>query len=236
VPSDRSESLLRRWTLIEFNRTFRVDPSYEDDVLSCGDAILRWAVAGYRRLRAQGRYTAVPSSDRRKAAWRRDIDPVLLFVDESLIADGNSEFRAHNLYVTYKQWAEARGYRPVCERNFGQSMAGTAIGASEKNKAGTQRVYRARLVGEAAPFEDPVASALVTELALNTNVVQFPTPESAPASVEAAAEVPPPSGYDEMEALVKALGLDSEWTDTPTPPRPEMSEAEVEAYLMGIGQ
>jgi phage/plasmid-associated DNA primase len=72
--------------------------------------IFAWLVRGAARLRANGRYTVIPSQAALMQQWRLESDNVRLFVETSTTEDTEERTAASTLYAAYKVWAEGQGF------------------------------------------------------------------------------------------------------------------------------
>jgi P4 family phage/plasmid primase-like protien len=131
--TDRSGGVWRRMLLTPF----RVTITEEERVVgmdkpswwgASGElpGAFNWAVAGLRRLRKQGRFTAPKVSVEALNEYRQESNPARVFLVENYeAADANqpgAEVKCAELYRDYKTWAEGNGYRPLGERAFGKEV------------------------------------------------------------------------------------------------------------------
>ncbi len=83
---------------------------------------LNWALDGYARLQANGRFTEVESG------WRDDFirasDPVRAFVDDMCDVRDNAVVPCPVLYQSWSEWCEANGNHPGNAARFGARLRG----------------------------------------------------------------------------------------------------------------
>jgi P4 family phage/plasmid primase-like protien len=133
--SDRSGAVWARWMVISFNREFdrtgtRPDlPQAEHGLakrILAGErpGVVAWAVRGCARLAAAGRGTRAGATQKLKAAWRKDSDPVEQWFDEMIdTKDPRHAMTPTSLYSSYQGWAGLAGYRqPVAIVTFSRTL------------------------------------------------------------------------------------------------------------------
>lgn len=97
------------------------DRHLDDKLAAEAPGILRWALEGCARWRADGLVepAAVLAAT---ADYRADMDVLGEFISDCcLLVDGVSA-RAADLYMQYQRWAEGMGERPLTQRRFGVSL------------------------------------------------------------------------------------------------------------------
>lgn len=128
--ADVSNGFWRRVLILTFNRSFTNDPERRpglvEEVLAAElPAITSWLVAGAERALERGAYTTPPSHDVALAAWRRDANPVALFVSECTAPLEPGQLpsvwgtRATALYERFTTWASRNGHRPMARNTLG---------------------------------------------------------------------------------------------------------------------
>jgi putative DNA primase/helicase len=109
VVRDDSPAFWRRVRLIPFERTFPVDPAFEDRLAGDDVGILAWAVRGCLDWQRQG-LTAPSCVTEATDGYRQDSDVIGRFLDEATEIDGASVVGADDLYQHYLGWAVAAGF------------------------------------------------------------------------------------------------------------------------------
>jgi P4 family phage/plasmid primase-like protien len=127
---DKSEGIWRRLLLMPMN--VRVPPGEripgldkEAYWVESGEmpGILNWALAGLRRLRAQGwRFTQPTACAAALAEHRLESDPSRAFLLERYV-EGDGPVASSDLYQEYRLWCEANGHRNVMSQiTFGKQV------------------------------------------------------------------------------------------------------------------
>ncbi len=135
---DMSLGFWRRWVILEFGRTFKV----EERVVGLADTIVRselgkvysWALDGAARALRRQAFTIPKSSRQATARWKGEADQVLAFlytlgaeeVDEAV------DYPATKLYNAYCLWASQNGHKTMSSTKFGRRLA--QIGVEKKRK------------------------------------------------------------------------------------------------------
>jgi len=92
--NDRSKATFNRMLLIKFNHSIPKDKQTTDvyDAIQAQlPGLIAWALEGARRLfRAQGKFTAIPESDREINDYRQKQNPLLEFLDDYCERDPDS--------------------------------------------------------------------------------------------------------------------------------------------------
>jgi putative DNA primase/helicase len=133
--TDHSDGFWRRPVVLRFNRVFKGADAVPDIAAKIVAAerpgIVRWMLEGARRLLAAGRYTVPASSATEIAEWRRNADPVALFLAECardhLVA--SEGVTAALLYLHFRTWAERNGHRAMSSTKFGMRMRSLGKGS-----------------------------------------------------------------------------------------------------------
>ncbi len=151
--NDQTDGFWRRFVVLGFNRAFRGSDAVAN--LASGlleherAGIVQWALQGAHALQARGRLPRVPSSDAAKIEWRRNSDPVAVFVDEvcEKADEPRSWIRAMPLYRYYVAWCSENGHRQMSSMKFGMRLAGVGVNKEHRENG---CFYALRLRYEAA--------------------------------------------------------------------------------------
>jgi putative DNA primase/helicase len=81
------------------------------------EGILAWAVAGAVRWYREGLGTPA-EVETANQAWRRAMDQIGRFIEDSCVTREYARAKAHPLYLAYKGWAEGAGEQAVSEVVF----------------------------------------------------------------------------------------------------------------------
>jgi len=115
---DQSEAFYSRWIIVDFpNSRLRsglpIDPGLADRII--GDelpGIAFWALAGARRLMANGQFSKSMAHDRLMAKWRRSTSSLSEFIYERCELEAEASIRRSELYRSYMGWCTETGRRP----------------------------------------------------------------------------------------------------------------------------
>ncbi len=135
---DLSKGFFRRAIIISFNRDFEGandDTQLEPKLLAELPGILVWAVAGLKRLRERGQFDIPQSSFAVLAQYRKDSDPVALFVEEALEQCNDVRMRPGDIYETFVKWSRENGFRQMHIGTFGKRLS--ALGFKKIRSSGT---------------------------------------------------------------------------------------------------
>jgi len=123
--ADTSEGFWRRVRVIPFNRTF----SDNERILDLKDkldlelsGIFNWAMDGLRRLRQRGHFVEPLQVQVATAQYRKESNPVALFVEEMCQAGPGLEAQSSVLYGAYRDWCLENTFRPHSSKNFKKDM------------------------------------------------------------------------------------------------------------------
>jgi len=130
--TETSGALAGRFLVLRFTQSFygREDPLLTDKLLQERPGILKWAIEGWHRLRADGRFIE-PSSSRAAAEELEDLlSPVGAFVREQCVIGPQYRCYLSALYAAWSQWCAANGRdHPGTVQSFGRDLAAAVPGA-----------------------------------------------------------------------------------------------------------
>jgi putative DNA primase/helicase len=118
---DTTDGLWRRLTLIPFDRVCppgRRDAGLKAKLREELPGIAHWALQGLARLLARGGFTPFEAGTRRAAEYRRESNPVALFLEGACVADPGGRVGRQALYARFKGWAGAHGYAAPTANKF----------------------------------------------------------------------------------------------------------------------
>ncbi|MEW6347684.1 MAG: phage/plasmid primase, P4 family [Thermodesulfobacteriota bacterium] len=124
---DKSYGYFRRWLIVPFTQTFDEttrDPDRAQKIISTEmSGVLNWALLGYQDLMKEGRFSTPNTSKEALDEYRRDVNPVLDFVDTCLNLethqDGSSLAEIHS---TYTEWAKKTGRHSMSDRSLNKLL------------------------------------------------------------------------------------------------------------------
>lgn len=139
--SDASTALAGRFIVLRLTRSFygSEDATLTDQLLGELPGILLWALDGWKRLHARGRFQQPTSA----AEAIRDLEdlssPVGAFVRADCVIGAGKRVDVDNLFRAWRQWSEAEGRSSAgTKQSFGKGL--TAAFPGVKRKRGTNDV------------------------------------------------------------------------------------------------
>ena len=142
--TDQSGALASRMIVLPLEKSFfgREDHGLTDRLLAGLPGILMWAVAGWSRLREQGRLT-VPACSRDMAEEMEELSsPMRAFVAECCVVGPEFRVAKGDLYSHWRQWCEAHGRQPGTQELFSRDLrAAVPEVRSVRPRSGDDRVY-----------------------------------------------------------------------------------------------
>jgi len=145
---DTSGAFWRRLLVVPFNRRFTGDDAEEGlEERLVGEeleGIVAQFVEGGRRVLERGQYTVPASCERAHEQWKREANPVELFlIDETTnydeggltcTADGGPWTQASELYEAYTAWCDFWGFGQASRTKFGRRVV-EVLGADGKKRS-----------------------------------------------------------------------------------------------------
>ena len=125
--SDNSLAFWRRWVIVNFPRTFQGEACDRDILAKLTteqelSGLVNLALAGLKRLRAQGHFSSTTTIDEIMEHWDLAADPVKVFVSLYCVADFSFAVERSKLYRAYCQFCQKRNIPTECDANFGKSL------------------------------------------------------------------------------------------------------------------
>lgn len=134
--ADKTEAFYRRWRIIPFPNAFpegdpRRDPTLREQLSSpeARSYLLRLAVEGQRRARERGYIATSTRTQQAMAAYRRENDTVLAFIEDACERSGQE--RRDLLRLAYERWCHQNRFRPVSAVWFGRLLRQHVQGLDE---------------------------------------------------------------------------------------------------------
>lgn len=121
---DNSNALAMRLLVFPFLKSFhgREDTALIERLLGELPGICNWAIEGLRNLYAAKVFSVAPSSNRRYQELMRELSPILHFVDERVIIDGNKTSSVKDLYAAYNTWTQEFGMSTMRRPQFQKAL------------------------------------------------------------------------------------------------------------------
>lgn len=142
--SDASPALANRFVPLLMEQSFlgKEDPDLTNKLLAELPGILNWAVEGWRRLRARGRFD-LPQSSRDAIQQLIELAaPVATFLREECELDPEAEVPKAELFECWKSWCDRNGSLPGALNSFSAQLYGatSAQVRSKKSRKGDNRM------------------------------------------------------------------------------------------------
>lgn len=129
--SDRSDGIWRRILLMPWR--VRIDEARQDRRLVRSDqpdwpllpelpGIFNWAIEGLKRLKSQTEFTIPQRCRDALAEYRQESNPASMFLADRCEKKPEASVSSQNLYIAYRTWCYARGYRPLAVSAFGKEV------------------------------------------------------------------------------------------------------------------
>jgi P4 family phage/plasmid primase-like protien len=118
---DTSTGTWRRLKLLVFEQVCppeKRDSDLKNKLRTELPAIAHWALQGLNRLLQQRDFTTYAHGETLAAEYRRDSNPVALFLDAECLAEPDAHICRQVLYAHYKAWITANGFIALSSRNF----------------------------------------------------------------------------------------------------------------------
>jgi len=118
-----SFNVMRRLLVMRFNRIFQEeeqDPELSDKLREHKDGVFYWALMGYQRLAARGRFLEPKEMIKVRKDFEAAVNPLMSFLQETLEVTGKERdlVPRTELYEAYKAWANDGGVRAVSRTKF----------------------------------------------------------------------------------------------------------------------
>jgi len=139
---DRSEGFYRRLIIIRFANTVppeKRDPDLLEKLAVERDGIFMWALAGLKRLMANGYLFSETEATRAELRrYKVESNSALSFVEECCELDENAESIREELFQQYREYCHKNGLKPMSQANFNKDIEGLG----ERVERGLERVSR----------------------------------------------------------------------------------------------
>lgn len=144
--NDLTQGFWRRLLVLRFNRVFRgtdARPDIAREILTAErPGIVAWMIEGAKQLIQRRGYTVPASAVRERDDWRRQANPVALFLSECTrdVRDAETGTQCLQLYNSFRSWAERNGHRAMSSTKFGMRMREVEKGAVKGRHANSYPV------------------------------------------------------------------------------------------------
>lgn len=138
--NDASTALAGRFVVLRLTRSFfgKENLTLTDELLAELPGILLWAIDGWRRVRAQGRFTEPPSTRDAIEELADLSSPVHAFVREHCVVGAGHRVAVSDIYRAWRRWCTAADMAPGTTQIFGRDLAAAVPGIHRRR--GTNQV------------------------------------------------------------------------------------------------
>ena len=152
--SDISDGFFRRFLIIPFNKQIpedKVDINLDSKLRSEYVGIMYWILEGAFRLCRQGRFTDSPLLKQAQEDYRKEADPVALYLSEKeIIATDSMRIKVAEAYRAFKEWCLENGYRQMTQKTFSTRLRAMKI--KVEKKSGDMCAFMGNPFADADPF------------------------------------------------------------------------------------
>lgn len=141
---DASTALARRFLVLRLTESFygHEDVTLTDQLLTELPGILLWAIEGWKRLRARGRFVQPASSEEAIRDLEDLASPVSAFVRERCVVGPGHRAWLDDLYAAWKGWCERDGRTIVTHKQtFGRDLAAVVPNMFRRRGTGMASFY-----------------------------------------------------------------------------------------------
>ena len=108
------------------------------------DAILAWAVRGYRDYLARGGMDEPDAVQVATDEYKRESDAVARFIDETCTVNAHAVAATTELFERWQRWASEDGAEPLSVKKFGQALDGhgyPVVGGTGRNRRNRRGLF-----------------------------------------------------------------------------------------------
>lgn len=142
--NDASTALAGRFLVLRLFHTFygNEDVTLTDQLLAELPGILQWAIEGWKRLRARGRFVQPRSGEDAVRDMEDLASPVGAFIRDRCIVDVGHRTWVDDIYNAWRVWCEQDGRNAVSTKQaFGRDLMAAAPGVSRRRGTGMVAFY-----------------------------------------------------------------------------------------------
>jgi putative DNA primase/helicase len=116
---DDSDALSSRLLLLTFDVSFydREDPHLRGRLCAEVSGIASWALVGYARLCAAGRFTSPRAAEAEAGFIAESYSPIRAFIDARVVLGGDGVVSSVHMYQAYREWATLDAAEYILGRN-----------------------------------------------------------------------------------------------------------------------
>ena len=142
--NDASAALAGRFLVLRLSHTFygHEDRTLTDQLLAEMPGILLWAIDGWKRLRARGRFVQPKSGEDAIRDMEDLASPVGAFIRDRCVVGAGHRAWVDDLYGAWKGWCEQDGRNAVSTKQaFGRDLMAAAPGVGRRRGTGMTAFY-----------------------------------------------------------------------------------------------
>jgi putative DNA primase/helicase len=142
--NDASTALAGRFLVLRLSHTFygHEDVTLTDQLLAELPGILLWAIEGWKRLRARGRFVQPRSGEDAIRDMEDLASPVGAFIRDRCVVGVGHRAWVDDLYNAWKAWCEQDGRNAVSTKQaFGRDLTAAAPGVARRRGTGMVAFY-----------------------------------------------------------------------------------------------
>lgn len=165
--ADSSAALAGRFLILQLRRSFygQENTRLTEELLEELPGILLWAIEGWKRLRARGRFAEPESSQEAKRELEELSSPVGAFVRDRCVLGPHFRVPVATLHEAWTDWCKANGSAHVSNRQtFGRDLRAAFPEIRTRRNADDTRFFEG--VALADRFEPPHTAATVPTAAI----------------------------------------------------------------------
>jgi putative DNA primase/helicase len=128
--SDPSGTIATRFVPVLFKESFegRENENLTDELLAELPGILNWAIEGWRRLRAKGKFVLTPASQEALSRMKKKAAPILNFVEEECQTGPDMAWSRDDCYQKYTVYCKDSNNKPLSRPKFVEAMEDLNLG------------------------------------------------------------------------------------------------------------
>jgi putative DNA primase/helicase len=135
--ADRSMGIARRAQYLPFNISIPIDQ--QDKALAeklKGElpGILNWALAGYARLKANGKFSVPTACEAAADKFRQQDNPARAFLRTHCVADPAAQLASDELFARYRDWSRDNEFQVLNATEFGKEVHRAFPGVSHRKR------------------------------------------------------------------------------------------------------
>ena len=134
---DKTEAFYQRLIIFNFTKIFRGKKAkykYHKMLLKEQSGIFNWAMEGFKRLKARGRFNPSEAMQTHVDSYKKDNNPLMLYTDENCIIADNATAHCKQIYLDYQNYCIENGYRPLSKNKFNKGLELTYRGKVSRNE------------------------------------------------------------------------------------------------------